>query len=63
MNLTRENKLDVLSGSFAVLGIVLMLVASDLSQDFLMGVGAAIVVLTAGIRFWAFRSSQHPHPH
>ncbi|MGH9512218.1 MAG: hypothetical protein ACRD2U_08790 [Terriglobales bacterium] len=63
MNLTKENKLDVLSGTLAVLGIVLMLAASELSLEFLMELGAAIVVMTAGVRFWVFRSSQHSHLH
>ena len=63
MNLTRENKLDVLSGFLAVFGIVLMVVGSEFSNSLLMIVGAAIVILTAGVRFWFFRSARSRDHH
>lgn len=60
MNLTRENKLDAVSGIFAVMGIVLTLIASEFSLPILMGTGAAIVILTAIVRVTYFRASRAP---
>jgi hypothetical protein len=60
MNLTRENKLDAISGLFAVIGVILTLVASEFSLHILMALGAAIVILTAIVRVSYFRGSR-PH--
>lgn len=56
MNLSRENKLDALSGLIAVFGIALMFAAVELHTQALMEVGGGVVVLTALLRFWAFRA-------
>ena len=60
MNFTRDNKLDVLSGLFVLIGVVLVLVASEFSEEKLMFAGVLIVVLTAVVRFISFRASQPP---
>jgi len=61
MTLTRENKLDLWSGALAMFGVILALVASEFALRILMGVGAAIVVLTAVIRVTYFRASRAQH--
>ena len=57
MNLTKENKLDAVGAVFAFVGIAVIL-ASQFSLPW-MGLGAAIVILTAIIRVWSFLASKH----